>query len=90
VKPKKKEMKTLNVVLNACTILLLLAALIIRYRAYHILATGEGMPAGFPRTYFEGDGSTILIIIGLLTSIVTLIISISKNKKKAITADFPI
>jgi hypothetical protein len=80
-------MKTLNVVLNACTILLLLAALIIRRETYHILATGEGMPPGFPRRYFEGDGSTILLIIGLFTSIVTLIISISKNKKKDILPD---
>jgi hypothetical protein len=74
-------MKTLNVVLNACTTLFLLAALIIRHETYHILATGEGMLAGFPRTYIEGDGSTILLIIGLFTSTVTLIISISKNKK---------
>jgi hypothetical protein len=80
-------MKTLNVVLNACTILLLLVALIIRHETYHTLATGEGMPPGFPRRYFEGDGSTILLIIGLFTSIVTLIISISKNKKKDIPPD---
>jgi hypothetical protein len=80
-------MKTLNVVLNACTILLLLAPLISRYETYHTLATGEGMPPGFPRRYFEGDSSAILLIIGLFTSIVTLIIGISKNKKKDIPPD---
>jgi hypothetical protein len=75
-------MKTLNVILNVCTILLLLSALLIRHETYRTLATGEGMPPGFPRRFFEGDGSTILLIVGLFTSVATLIIGISKKKER--------
>ena len=77
-------MKTIVIALNICTILLLLYALKVSHMLFHTLSTGEGMPPGFPRRYIEGDGLTVLLITGLITSIATLLINIFKNKKKEI------
>jgi hydrogenase/urease accessory protein HupE len=72
-------MRTIAIILNLCTILMLSFALIVSRMLFHILATGDGMPAGFPRRCIEGDHLNQMLIIGLITSIATLIITIFKK-----------
>ena len=59
--------------------LVLVFVLIGSHRLIHTLATGEGMPAGFPRRYIEWGDLNKVLIIGLTTSITSLIITIFKK-----------
>jgi len=71
-------MRTIAIILNLCTILMLAFALIESHLLIRILA-GDGMPAGFPRRYIEGVYLNEVLIIALITSIATLIIAIFKK-----------